>query len=121
MDGDDHFDFDKLCSRSIQEAYERLDDFFLGESFDTDPDVKLANQLTPKKKSVIEKLISHIEEGYSHLYILSEIIKKLGPNKFRLYSQKKDQEGKRRNLGTFSSLKKARQREKQVQFFKQKD
>ena len=38
---------------------------------------------------------------------------------YRLYSRKKNPKtGKRRNLGTFSSLAKAKQHEKAVQFFK---
>lgn len=51
------------------------------------------------------------------LYKIS-IIKKLPSGQYRLYSRKKDKSGKRRNLGTFDSLKKAKEREKQVQFFK---
>lgn len=46
------------------------------------------------------------------------IIRKLGPNKFRLYSRKKDKSGKRRNLGTFKTLEECKKRERQVQFFK---
>lgn len=46
------------------------------------------------------------------------IIKRLPSGKYRLYSRKKDKEGKRRNLGTFDSLEAAKKREKAVQFFK---
>ncbi len=46
------------------------------------------------------------------------IIRKLGPNKYRLYSKKKDKSGKRRNLGTYDSLEGAKQREREVQYFK---
>jgi len=50
---------------------------------------------------------------------LFEIIKKLGDGKYRLYSKKKNKKtGKRRNLGTFSSRKKAQEREREVQYFK---
>jgi hypothetical protein len=47
------------------------------------------------------------------------MIRKLTSGKYRLYSRKKDAKtGKRRNLGTFSSLKKAKAHERAVQFFK---
>ena len=47
------------------------------------------------------------------------MIRKLKSGEYRLYSRKKDRRtGKRRNLGTFSSLQKARDHERAVQFFK---
>ena len=47
------------------------------------------------------------------------MIRKLKSGEFRIYSRKKDAKtGKRRNLGTFSSLEQARQHEKQIQYFK---
>ena len=47
------------------------------------------------------------------------MIRKLRSGQFRLYSRKKDANtGKRRNLGTFSSLDKAKQHEREVQYFK---
>jgi hypothetical protein len=47
------------------------------------------------------------------------MIRKLKSGEYRLYSRKKDEAtGKRRNLGTFSSLKKAKQHEREVQYFK---
>jgi hypothetical protein len=47
------------------------------------------------------------------------VIRKLSSGSYRLYSRKKDPKtGKRRNLGTFKSLKAARQHERAVQFFK---
>jgi hypothetical protein len=47
------------------------------------------------------------------------MIRKLKSGEYRLYSRKKDaSSGKRRNLGTFSSLEKARQHEREVQYFK---
>jgi hypothetical protein len=47
------------------------------------------------------------------------MIRKLPSGKYRLYSRKKDPKtGKRRNLGTFSSLAAARKHERAVQFFK---
>ena len=46
------------------------------------------------------------------------IIRQLSPNEYRLYSKKKDDSGKRRNLGTFRSRDAAKEHEKDVQFFK---
>ena len=47
------------------------------------------------------------------------MIRKLKSGKYRLYSRKKDAKtGRRRNLGTFASLRAAKQHEKAVQFFK---
>jgi len=49
----------------------------------------------------------------------SGMIRKLKSGQFRLYSRKKSAEtGKRRNLGTFSTLDQARQHEREVQYFK---
>ena len=49
------------------------------------------------------------------------MIRKLPSGKYRLYSRKKDpRTGKRRNLGTFSSLAAARKHERAVQFFKRR-
>jgi len=46
------------------------------------------------------------------------MIRKLKSGQFRLYSSKKNASGKRRNLGTFSTLQAAKQHEREVQFFK---
>jgi hypothetical protein len=47
------------------------------------------------------------------------MIRKLKSGEYRLYSSKKNPKtGKRRNLGTFSSLEKARTQERAVQYFK---
>lgn len=47
------------------------------------------------------------------------MIRKLKSGQYRIYSRKKNPStGKRRNLGTFSSLEKARQHEREVQYFK---
>jgi hypothetical protein len=47
------------------------------------------------------------------------MIKKLGSGGYRLYSLKKNPKtGKRRNLGTFTSLAAARKHERAVQYFK---
>lgn len=47
------------------------------------------------------------------------MIRKLKSGQFRLYSPKKDAAtGKRKNLGTFDTLERARQHEREVQYFK---
>ena len=47
------------------------------------------------------------------------MIRKLKSGHFRLYSRKKNAEtGRRRNLGTFATLEQAKQREREVQYFK---
>jgi hypothetical protein len=47
------------------------------------------------------------------------MIRKLASGKYRLYSRKKNAKtGKRRNLGTFSSVAAAKKHERAVQFFK---
>jgi hypothetical protein len=49
------------------------------------------------------------------------MIRKLASGGYRLYSRKKDPKtGKRKNLGTFSSLAAAKKHERAVQFFKRK-
>jgi hypothetical protein len=47
------------------------------------------------------------------------MIRRLKDGRYRLYSRKKNpRTGKRRNLGTFSSLAAAKKHERAVQFFK---
>jgi hypothetical protein len=47
------------------------------------------------------------------------MIRKLKSGEYRLYSRKKNEStGKRRNLGTFSTLEQAKQHEREVQYFK---
>jgi hypothetical protein len=47
------------------------------------------------------------------------MIRKISSGKYRLYSKKTDPKtGKRRNLGTFTTLEKAKEHERAVQFFK---
>lgn len=47
------------------------------------------------------------------------MIRKLKNGQYRLYSKKKDAKtGRRRNLGTFSSLAQAKKHERAVQYFK---
>jgi hypothetical protein len=47
------------------------------------------------------------------------MIRKLKSGEYRLYSLKKNPKtGKRRNLGTFATLEKAKQHERAVQYFK---
>lgn len=52
--------------------------------------------------------------------MIREIIKKIGDQKYRIYSKKKGKDGKRKNLGTFTSKAAAKKREKQIQYFKHK-
>ena len=54
--------------------------------------------------------------GIPHLFVM---IRKLKSGEYRLYSRKKSaNRGKRKNLGTFSSLAAAKKHERAVQFFK---
>ena len=47
------------------------------------------------------------------------MIRKLKSGEFRVYSRKKNAStGKRKNLGTFSTLEQAKQHEREVQYFK---
>jgi len=46
------------------------------------------------------------------------MIRKLKSGEYRLYSKKKGSNGKRRNLGTFSSRDAAEKHEREVQYFK---
>lgn len=46
------------------------------------------------------------------------MIRKLKSGEYRLYSRNTDKDGKRRNLGTFSSREAAENHEREVQFFK---
>jgi hypothetical protein len=48
------------------------------------------------------------------------MIRKLADGRYRLYSKKKDRNGKRRNLGTFASRAAAMKHERAVQFFKRR-
>ena len=46
------------------------------------------------------------------------MIRKLKSGEYRLYSRKKGEDGKRKNLGTFKSREAAEKHEREVQFFK---
>lgn len=46
------------------------------------------------------------------------MIRKLKSSEYRLYSRNTGKDGKRRNLGTFSSREAAENHEREVQFFK---
>jgi len=49
------------------------------------------------------------------------MIRKISGGRFRLYSRKRNPStGRRRNLGTFSSLAAARRHEREVQYFKRR-
>ena len=54
-----------------------------------------------------------------HPQHLSSMIRKLKSGEYRLYSRKKDSKtGKKKNLGTFSSLAAEKKHEREVQYFK---
>lgn len=58
---------------------------------------------------------------YSRDNVPIKMIRKLKTGKYRLYSIKKNvKTGKRRNLGTFSSLEKAKKHEREVNYFKRR-
>ena len=64
-------------------------------------------------------LVSESEFLKPSLGLIQEIIKKIGKKKYRVYSKKKSKKtGERKNLGTYSSLKKAKARKRDVEFFK---
>jgi hypothetical protein len=46
------------------------------------------------------------------------MIRKLKAGGYRLYSKKKDESGKRKNLGTFKTREEAQRHERAVQYFK---
>ena len=46
------------------------------------------------------------------------MIRKLKTGKYRLYSKKKDESGKRKNLRTFNTRAEAKRHERAVQYFK---
>ena len=46
------------------------------------------------------------------------MIRKLKAGGYRLYSRKKDESGKRKNLGTFDTRGAAEKHEREVQYFK---
>ena len=59
--------------------------------------------------------LSTIDQTQEH----PTMIRKLASGQYRLYSRNPDAKtGKRRNLGTFDSLEKAKQHEREVQYFK---
>jgi hypothetical protein len=53
-------------------------------------------------------------------YQINETIRHIGKNKWRLASRHRGKNGKKKNLGTYSSKAGAERREKQVQYFKHK-
>jgi hypothetical protein len=70
------------------------------------------DSLGPAQKTSAAKAASYSMDDFA-------MIRKLKSGQFRLYSRKKDPStGKRRNLGTFTTLEKAKQHERAVQYFK---
>src|SRR5207245_6913609 len=82
------------------------------------------NRLHTRSNSIIHfwamKFLSFMCQASGHRVCRSwGMIRKLTSGEFRLYSRKKNPKtGKRRNLGTFSSLAGAKKHERAVQFFK---
>ena len=71
----------------------------------------------PAAKTLPSVILANPHSG-ARIFIL-RMIRKLKSGEFRLYSRKKDAKtGKRKNLGTFSSLAAAKKHERAVQFFK---
>jgi 5-methyltetrahydrofolate--homocysteine methyltransferase len=67
-------------------------------------------------KSTVPCFLSNHADTDSHLF---SMIRKLKSGEYRLYSRKKDAKtGKKKNLGTFSSLSAAKKHERAVQYFK---
>ena len=72
----------------------------------------------PVKHPTQQALASHWRTGIETLAGVA-MIRKLSSGQYRLYSRKKNPKtGKRRNLGTFNSMEKAKAHERAVQFFK---
>ncbi len=46
------------------------------------------------------------------------MIRKLKSGEYRLYTRNPGKDGRRRNLGTFSTLEKAKRHEREIQYFK---
>lgn len=74
-------------------------------------------KLSQMEWSDLPKMAGVPEDAWRHQS--RSMIRKLKSGEYRLYSRKKDAgTGKRRNLGTFSTLEKAKQHEREVQYFK---
>lgn len=66
----------------------------------------------PVERSLLHRCLSERLKG-------DRMIRKLKSGEYRLYSRKKNEStGKRRNLGTFPTLEKAKHHEREVQYFK---
>src|SRR6201998_4070260 len=76
-------------------------------------------KLQPSRPTCYHKTILSTGDSLATASIYMGMIRKLKSGQFRLYSRKKDAStGKRRNLGTFATLEKAKQHEREVQYFK---
>jgi len=72
-------------------------------------------------REIIQESHHEVEEHDLSEAEIEEIIRKLGPKKYRLYSKKTNPKtGERRNLGTFKSKKAAKEHEQDIQFFKRR-
>jgi hypothetical protein len=85
-------------------------------------DAPKEGQVVPKPRPIQRGAIARRECWTTRLnYAAStpDMIRKLKSGEYRLYSRKKDAStGKRRNLGTFQTMEKAKQHEREVQYFK---
>jgi hypothetical protein len=67
-------------------------------------------------RGFLGRFSANLFSAHPHLFFM---IRKLQSGEYRLYSRKKDAKtGKRKNLGTFSSLEAAKKHERAVQYFK---
>ncbi|HSX37552.1 MAG TPA: hypothetical protein VLE95_01845, partial [Chlamydiales bacterium] len=76
-----------------------------------------------KKNQKSAKIIPKIDEAWVLGQLLRNlmVIRKLSSGHYRLYSRKKNPKtGKKRNLGTFSTLAGAKQHEREIQYFKRR-
>lgn len=82
-------------------------------------DVRILGRYNHFDERGIYRFWAPFDGGLSTLPKEFSMIRKLKSGQYRLYSRKKDEStGKRRNLGTFSTLEQAKQHEREVQYFK---
>ena len=103
------------------EALQNLENFLSNAEIEIPEDyLNLLNSISNDVENLqASSLVAESKLFEYNLHLLQEIIKKIGNRKYRVYSKKKNKKtGKRRNLGTYSSLKKAKERKRDVEFFK---
>jgi hypothetical protein len=125
-------DLEKKLNETIDRELEQLEDIFVGTYMEDEdenlPEPKrkpgrprgvLESTHRKAKSNVIGQILERTLRALENLEVLSEIIKKVGSG-YVLYSKKKDKKGHRKKLGSFSSKGAAEKREKQIQYFKNK-